>query len=292
MTVVFGRLGIVAPPEHVRKPMAPSRLCDLLAPGGAAKVFFATELSGSNSNSSSNNGDPLDAARAALAEGGDLAFTVAGKDELSYVAKYVDGKQCLVMQRDTASERAGAAAVATASDGSSSGGGGGGGGGGAALVGVEPSLAVVEAELAALAKRPENGSKAPRDPFLRSDALARRVADMSVDAAAGVVGRITVPPAPTDSKDIRKFGAKCLESQVGGGSSRGFYYLPFFSFFPFFFFFFLKIAAFELRFVKWQRCLLLTFLPAPASCLRVCVLAFRTRSLFVSCRVLTRPTNG
>ena len=112
VTVAFGRLGIIAPPEHVRKPMAPSRLCDLLAPGGTAKVFFAPELGGNNNNnngggSAMEGGDPLDAARAALAEGGDLAFTVAGKDELSYVAKYVDGKQCLVMQRDTA-ERAGA----------------------------------------------------------------------------------------------------------------------------------------------------------------------------------------
>ena len=63
--------------------------------------------------------DPLAAADPGLALSCSAAIeqrlkAVAGKDELSYVAKYVDGKQCLVMQRDTASERAGAAAVATA----------------------------------------------------------------------------------------------------------------------------------------------------------------------------------
>ena len=48
-----------------------------------------------------------------------------------------------------------------------------------------------------------------RDPFLREAALDKRVANMSLVEG----GRLSIPPPPSNSKDIRVYGAACLESQ-------------------------------------------------------------------------------
>jgi hypothetical protein len=205
VTVVVGRLGVVAPQSLVDVPLAPSKLCDALAPGGAATVFFAGQL-GAFGAGGGSGGSVVGAAAKATAGAG---FTAGGQDEVTFAAKYVDGKQCLVAEE-------------------------GGSGVEGTLKGMEPTAKQLEAEVAAQAEVASNSSDARsagkkklfKDPFLRGEALATRVADMSLaeptgpGAAGRVASRIVLPPAPADSKDIRKFGAKCLESQVCGSASR------------------------------------------------------------------------
>lgn len=71
-----------------------------------------------------------------------------------------------------------------------------------ALLGLDPTEDDVKQAMA------ESGRN--RDPYLRGKDLQSRVASMTLEES----GRIALPPPPTGSKDVRTFGALCLDNQV------------------------------------------------------------------------------
>lgn len=187
--------------------MDPSRLCDLLAPGSSAEAFFVPSLGGEiegkaaalsslrslwggggQQQANDNNGG---------GGGGGGCGVLMTSERTTVVGRYVDGKQAMAtLPAGGSQEEEGQEGMAAAAG---------------SLLPLEPTTQQVEAEVERMASGTGASSK-PRDPFLRGDLLATRVRDMSLGAPPG--HRLSLPPPPLGSTDIRVYGAKCLESQV------------------------------------------------------------------------------